>query len=112
MSTNPCSVGIYNFLHEQDENNLTATQIAHMLWYLMDGIHKGKKESSIEQRDNFNEVTLALADFDTVFLQSKKTGRWWMQTHDGKMLACSKGDYYLSSRNEIPERWMRYAERN
>ncbi|MEW3655145.1 hypothetical protein QOZ55_29855, partial [Pseudomonas aeruginosa] len=43
MSTNPCSIGIYNFLHEQDENNLTTIQIAHMLWYVMDGIHKGKK---------------------------------------------------------------------
>ncbi|MBS1628247.1 MAG: formimidoylglutamase [Bacteroidetes bacterium] len=111
MSTNPCCVGIYNFLHEQDEKNLTATQIAHMLWYLMDGIHKGKRESSIEHRNDFNEVKLILADFETVFLQSKKTGRWWIQINDEKMIPCSKTDYLIASQNEIPERWLRAVER-
>jgi hypothetical protein len=49
--------------------------------------------------------------FDTVFLQSKKTGRWWMKAHDGKFIPCSKMDYVIAGNNDIPERWMRYAER-
>lgn len=112
MSLKPCSVGIYGYLHTQDINGLTAKQIAHMLWYLMDGIYKGKQESSLEEKDNFNEVHLAFAEIETIFLQSKKTGRWWMQSHDGKMIPCSKADYVIASHNEIPERWMRAVERS
>ncbi|MBN8837505.1 MAG: formimidoylglutamase [Sphingobacteriia bacterium] len=112
MSTNPCSVGIYGYLHTQDTDGLSAKQIAHMIWYLMDGVYKGKQESVLDEKSNFNEIHLAFAEIDTVFLQSKKTGRWWMQSHDGKMIPCSKADYIIASHNEIPERWMRMVERN
>lgn len=112
MSPNISSIGIYGYHEENDIHGLTATQMAQMLWYLMDGIYKAKLETSIEERNNFNEFHLVFADFETVFLQSKRTGRWWMQTLDGKFIACSKTDYLLASNNEIPERWMRNAERN
>jgi arginase family enzyme len=111
MSPNISSIGIYGYHAENDVQDLTAKQISHMLWYIMDGIYKGKQESVIEDRNNFNEFTLAFADFETVFLQSKRTGRWWMQTHDNKFIACSKMDYLIASNNEIPERWMRHVER-
>jgi formiminoglutamase len=112
MSNTVSSIGIYGFYPEHDVHNLTAKQISQMLWYYMDGIYKSKFESSFEDRDNFNEFTLVLAEFDTVFLQSKKTGRWWMKAHDGKFIPCSKMDYIIAGNNDIPERWMRYAERS
>jgi hypothetical protein len=112
MSLKPCSVGIYGYLHIQDTSSLTAKQIAHMLWYLMDGVYKGKQESILAEKENFNEVHLAFAEIETTFLQSKKTGRWWMQLHDGKFIPCSKTDYIVASQNEIPERWMRAVERS
>ena len=90
---------------------LTAKQIAHMLWYVMDGIYKGKAESLLADRDNFNEFKMAFAEIETTFLQSKKTGRWWMEVADGKMVACSHQDYLVASSNDIPERWLRAAER-
>ncbi|MFY7964029.1 MAG: formimidoylglutamase [Chitinophagaceae bacterium] len=111
MSDAVSSVGIYGFYPEQDLHNLTAKQISQMLWYYMDGIYRSKFEASLADREYFNEFTLVLADFDTVFLQSKKTGRWWMKAHDGKFIPCSKMDYIIASNNDIPERWMRYAER-
>lgn len=112
MSETVSSVGIYGFYPEHDIHNLTAKQISQMLWYYMDGIYKSKFESSLDDTNNFNEITLALSDLDTVFLQSKKTGRWWMKAHDGKFIPCSKSDYVIASNNDIPERWMRYAERS
>lgn len=111
MSANVTSVGIYGYMPQQDVHQLTAKQISHMLWYLMDGISKGKRESSLEQRDDFYEFKLAFAEIETTFLQSKKTGRWWMEIPDGKMVACSHLDYIAASRNDIPERWLRAAER-
>jgi hypothetical protein len=112
MSQNVTTIGIYGYLPHFDEHNLTAKQISHMLWYLMDGIYKGKNESELEQRDNFNEFRMAFAEIETTFLQSKRTGRWWMEAPDGRMIACSHYDYMIASANDIPERWLRAAERS
>ena len=59
------TIGIYGYNYEQDISDLTAKQISHMLWYLCDGIQKGKSESPLEQRENFNEFKLMFADFET-----------------------------------------------
>ena len=111
MSMNVNTIGIYGYQPHQDQYNLTAKQISHMLWYVMDGIYKGKNESLLEDRDNFYEFRMAFAEVETTFLQSKKTGRWWMEIPDGKMIACSQQDYIAASANDIPERWLRAAER-
>jgi formiminoglutamase len=111
MSQNVNTIGIYGYLPEQDQHALTARQISHMLWYLMDGVNKGKHEAKLEDRDSFNEFKLAFAELETTFLQSKRTGRWWMEVPDGKMIACSHLDYMIASANDIPERWLRAAER-
>ena len=102
MSMNVNTIGIYGYLPQQDEHNLTAKQISHMLWYVMDGIYKGKNEAMLEERDSFYEFRMAFAEVETTFLQSKKTGRWWMEIPDGKMIACSHQDYIAASANDIP----------
>ena len=112
MSTNCDTVGIYGYIAEQDEHALTAKQISHMLWYYMDGIYKGKQEADLDNRSEFNEFTMAFAEVETVFLQSKRTGRWWMQMPDEKFIACSHFDYMIASNNDIPERWFRAVERS
>jgi hypothetical protein len=55
---------------------------------------------------------MAFSEVETTFLQSKKTGRWWMQLPDGKYIACSHFDYLAASSNDIPERWLRAMERS
>lgn len=111
MSSNMQSIGLYGYQPENDKEHLTAIQIAQMLWYLMDGISRGVREASLENRDDFYEFTTVFAEVETVFLQSKKTGRWWMQLPDKTFIACSQRDYMLASTNEIPERWLRTQER-
>ena len=111
MSNNVNTIGLYGYIPAQDEHELTAKQLSHMLWYVMDGIYKGKNEARLEERDNFNEFKMAFAEVETTFLQSKKTGRWWMEVPNGKMVACSHLDYVAAAANDIPERWMRAAER-
>ena len=112
MSPNVSTVGMYGYKHHQDEHHLTAKQISHMLWYLCDGILKGRQEATLNEQGNFNEFKLAFAEVETTFLQSKKTGRWWMRLPDGNFIACSQHDYLTASQNEIPERWMRAVERS
>lgn len=112
MSPNCNTIGIYGYQVEQDRDELTAKQISHMLWYLLDGRSRGRREAQLDERDSFNEYHMAFAEVETIFLQSKKTGRWWMQLPDKSYIACSYKDYLLASSNEIPERWLRAQERS
>ena len=112
LSPNINSIGIYGYDPEKDTASLTAKQISHMIWYLLDGRSRGRREAKLEEKESFNEYHMAFAEVQTVFLQSKKTGRWWMQLPDKKFIACSYKDYLLASSNEIPERWLRAQERS
>ena len=103
--------GIYGYHYENDVKELTAKQIAQMIWYFIDGKSRSREEAKFEDKRNFNEYNIAFAEVDTLFLQSKKTGRWWMQLPDKQFIACSYKDYLLASSNEIPERWLRSQER-
>jgi len=111
MSHNISTIGIYGYQYANDTHDLTAKQLSHILWYLMDGVQKGKEESRLADSHNFNEFRIAFAEIETTFLQSKKTGRWWVQLPEGNYIACSHHDYILASQNDIPERWLRAVER-
>ena len=112
MSPNVNSIGIYGYSAGKDREELTAKQIAHMIWYVLDGRSRGRQEADLGEKDSFNEYNTAFAEVQTTFLQSKRTGRWWMQLPDKKFIACSHKDYLLASTNEIPERWLRAQERS
>jgi formiminoglutamase len=112
MSPALSSMGIYGFRPEMDDKELTAKQIAQMLWYFIDGKSRSRQEALFEEKNNFNEYHTAFTEMDTMFIQSKKTGRWWMQLPDKKMIACSYNDYLNASNNQIPERWLRAQERS
>lgn len=112
MSTHVNTIGIYGYHPSKDVHQLTAMQIAQMLWYLIDGIYKSMNEVNLKENENFIEYKLAFAQVETSFKQSKKTGRWWMELPDGSFIACSYNDYIIASDNEIPERWMRAVERS
>ncbi|MEO6539250.1 MAG: formimidoylglutamase [Ferruginibacter sp.] len=112
MSENLSSIGIYGYNPGEDIDELTAKQISQMLWYFIDGKSRSRQEARMEDLNNFNEYHTVFAEVDTIFLQSKKTNRWWMQMPDAKYIACSYSDYLKASNNEIPERWLRVQERS
>jgi len=111
MSARLSSFGIYGYRPERDRDQLTAKQIAQMMWYFMDGVAIRNKEAVLQDREAFWEFNIVCGDIETVFLKSKKTGRWWMQMPGKEFLPCAYNDYLLASNNEIPERWLRHQER-
>ncbi|SFW41862.1 formimidoylglutamase [Chitinophaga sancti] len=111
MSARLSSFGIYGYRPEKDRNHLTAKQISQMMWYFMDGVAIRNKEALLQDRESFWEFNIVCGDIETVFLKSKKTGRWWMQMPGKEFLPCAYNDYLLASNNEIPERWLRHQER-
>ncbi len=112
MSPGLSSIGIYGYNASRDNSQLTAKQIGQMLWYFVDGVYKGMREADLSEKNYFNEYHIAFAELETTFLQSKKTGRWWMQLPDQNYIACSYHDYVRASSNELPERWLRAQERS
>jgi formiminoglutamase len=112
MSENLNSIGFYGYKPSDDVDEITAKQIAQMLWYFVDGSHRKNQESALDDRNNFNEYHTVFAEVDTTFLQSKRTQRWWMQMPDGHFIACSHNDYLTAGKNDFPERWLRVQERN
>jgi arginase family enzyme len=111
MSWKTSTIGLFGYQAEQDQNGLTAVQMAQMIWYIVDGVHRGKKEAPLAEIEKFKEFHIAFSDIETKFLQSKSTGRWWMQLHNMQWCPCSYKDYLVASNNEIPERWLRALER-
>jgi arginase family enzyme len=111
MSWKTSSIGLFGYQAELDHHGLTAIQMAQMIWYIIDGVHRGKKEAPLTALDRFKEFQIAFSDIDTQFLQSKSTGRWWMKLHNDEWMPCSYKDYLIASNNEIPERWLRALER-
>ncbi len=111
MSNNLSSLGLYGYYPSLDRDDLSAKQVAQMIWYFIDGKNKSNQEAELNERDQFNEFHTVFAEVDTLFLQSKKTTRWWMQMPDRKFIACSQNDYIQASHNQIPERWLRVQER-
>lgn len=111
MSTKLSTAGIYGYQPEMDYRFNTAKQIAQMIWYFIDGKSRSKHEAQFEEKQNFNEYHTVFTNSDTMFLQSKRTNRWWMQLPGNEMIACSYNDYLNASRNVIPERWLRAQER-
>lgn len=111
MSSRLSSFGIYGYRPEKDKEQLTARQIAQMMWYFLDGRAVKNKEAVLDDRDAFWEFHIAFSDIETVFLKSKRTGRWWMQLPDREFVPCAYNDYLMASNNEMPERWLRHQER-
>lgn len=105
------AIGIYGYQPGKDVHQLSAKQISHMIWYLLDGIYKGRQEATWGDQKAYKEYRLVFADIETIFWQSRLTERWWMQLPDGNTLACSRMDYVAATNNQIPERWMRAVER-
>lgn len=105
------TIGIYGFDPGEDRDELTAKQISHMLWYAIDGKSRGRKEFDFNDKENYNHYRVMFSEVETSFLQSKKTGRWWMQMPNEKYIPCSYQDYLAAGRDEIPNRWFREQQR-
>lgn len=111
MSANLSSLGIFGYLPQNDPQQMGAKLIAQMLWYFVDGYRLRKQEADLRDLDNFISYHVPISGADTLFIKSKKTGRWWMQLPDLSFMPCSYKDYLIAGSNEIPDRWLRFQGR-
>lgn len=111
MSKNLSSIGLFGYNPLQDNDELSARQMAQLLWYFVDGKAKAMAEAPLSNREAFYEYHTAFGEIETLFLQNKRSKRWWMQIPNNKFVACTHADFIKASHGDIPERWLRTQER-
>ncbi|MBV6645656.1 MAG: formimidoylglutamase [Cyclobacteriaceae bacterium] len=118
LSDKLSSVGFYEYDVDRDsEARQTATVIATMIWYFIEGFYHRKGDKNFMSND-FLVYEVALGDNPSSirFYKSKRSEKWWMEVPGhasersvflrNNMIPCSYADYELALTGEIPERWI------
>jgi arginase family enzyme len=114
ISDKVSSFGIYEYNSKLDSNHQTASLIAQMIWYFIEGVNFRVKDYPFSAKENYQKFTVLLEDDDPLtFYKSNKTGRWWMEINilsDNKykrhaLIPCTYKDYTQATKQIIPERW-------
>ena len=81
MSDQLMSIGIYDFNPALDKSEVTAKQVAQMVWYFMEGVSLRRHDYPIVNENDFNIYMVQIddAENDFVFMKSRKSDRWWMK---------------------------------
>jgi len=118
ISDNLTSLGIYEYNPAFDNRNLTASTIAAMIWYFIDGFYHRKNELNFSGK-NFTKYAVAFNDEPDrmVFYKSRQSEKWWLEVEslsEGKktlIIPCSYEDYLQAIKGEIPNRWIQTQAR-
>ncbi|MFY9243219.1 MAG: formimidoylglutamase [Polaribacter sp.] len=114
LSDKVSSFGIYEYNSKLDNNFQTASLIAQMIWYFIEGVNSRVKDYPFSGKENYQKFTVLLLEDDPIiFYKSNKTGRWWMEINilsDNKykrhaLIPCTYKDYTDATKQIIPERW-------
>ena len=117
MNEKLSSVGFYEYNPSFDDaHKKTASVIATMIWYFIEGFYHRKGESSFRSNDFLKYVVSMPTEPETItFYKSKVTEKWWMEiTHHkpgarylrNALVPCSYNDYQIASKGELPERYI------
>jgi len=111
------STGFYEYDPELDDHNKkTASVIATMIWYFIEGFYNRKDESNFRGNDYLRYVVSMPEDPATmVFYKSKISQKWWMEVpyprgnfayERNLIVPCSYSDYQQAAKGDIPDRWI------
>jgi formiminoglutamase len=118
MSDKLTSFGFYEFNPAYDVNGQTATLLAQMLWYFVDGFYNRKKDFPLQPKSQYLIYKTSLKNdaHELVFVKSKKSDRWWMQVpypsgasknERFHLVPCRYEDYQTAVAGEMPDLWWR-----
>ncbi|GGZ22302.1 arginase [Echinicola pacifica] len=116
MNEKLSSVGIYGYQPSYDDRRYkTASVVATMVWYFVEGFYHRKDSLSFRSND-YTKYTVSLDSKPStiIFYKSNLSGKWWMEIPQNvkekferdTIIPCSYQDYQTAQRGEIPERWI------
>ncbi len=121
LSDKITAVGLFEYNQDLDVNNQTAYLLSEMLWYFVSGykIRKNELNPNIKECSKY---TVAFEDGknEIIFYKSLNSGRGGMGIPFSKegekklqnyYVACSYRDYEIANQGEIPERWLKTANK-
>ncbi len=113
MNEKLSSVGFYEYNPSvDDDRKKTASVLATMVWYFIEGFYHRKNEQNFKTND-FLKFTVAMPVEPELltFYKSKVTERWWMEVSHpsvgrGSIVPCTYADYQTASKGDLPERYI------
>jgi formiminoglutamase len=111
------SAGFYEYNPEFDDvHKKTASVVATMIWYFIEGFYNRKNESNFKSNDFLKYVVSMPVEPQTLtFYKSKVTEKWWMEISyhrpgaryaRNNFIPCSYADYQTATKGEVPERYI------
>ncbi|HTH55683.1 MAG TPA: formimidoylglutamase [Cyclobacteriaceae bacterium] len=111
------SAGFYEYNPNYDDiHKKTASVIATMIWYFIEGFYHRKQESNFKSNDFLKYVVSMPVEPETIaFYKSKLTEKWWMEVSLARagakytrnsIVPCSYADYQTATKGELPERYI------
>ncbi|MEQ8924940.1 MAG: formimidoylglutamase [Fulvivirga sp.] len=111
------SAGFYDYNPDKDDDaKKTASVVATMIWYFIEGYYHRKNEQKFKTNDYLKFVVSMPGDPDALnFYKSKLSEKWWLEVPypQGKdkyarncIIPCSYSDYQTATKGEVPERYI------
>ncbi|MFP4088710.1 MAG: formimidoylglutamase [Cyclobacteriaceae bacterium] len=111
------SAGFYEYNPVWDnERKKTASVVATMVWYLIEGYYHRTYENDFES-NSFTKYIVPMPSTPSVitFYKAKKSEKWWMEVPNPQVEAirermsiipCDPSDYEMATKGELPDRWI------
>jgi formiminoglutamase len=111
------SVGFYEYNPTFDDaHRKTASVIATMIWYFVEGYYHRKNDQNFRGNDFLKySVSMPVEPEVITFYKSKLSEKWWMEVpyphgHSrysrNSIVPCSYNDYQVAVKGEVPERYI------
>jgi len=111
------TAGFYEYNPDLDDKDMkTASVVATMIWYFIEGYYHRKNEQNFRTNDYIKFVVSMPSDPETLtFYKSKVSEKWWMEIPyvKGKekyvrnfVVPCTYSDYEKSTSGDVPERYI------
>ena len=111
------SIGFYEFNPALDDaNGKTASVIATMVWYFIEGYYHRKGEQHFKDNDYLKYVVSLPSTPETItFYKSRMSDKWWMEVplpesarkySANFIVPCSYTDYSKATDGEVPDRYV------
>lgn len=111
------SVGFYEYNPQFDDvHKKTASVVATMIWYFIEGYYHRKNEQNFKSNDFLKySVSMPVEPEILTFYKSKFSEKWWMEVPypNGReryarnsIVPCSYTDYQTAIKGDVPERFI------
>ena len=117
MNEKLSSAGFYEYNPSMDDEQMkTASVIATMIWYFIEGFYHRKNEQVFKENDYMKfVVSMPSAPATITFYKSKLSDKWWLEipvSHPSLryertiIVPCSYSDYTTATSGDIPDRFI------